>query len=73
MRGLAISTSLLAGDGGGSNEEEAGGVEIGVEIPLALLAIAIHIIAGHLLEKRQERSKHAVVISESLIAVVCGK
>jgi hypothetical protein len=70
MRGLAAITTSLGGDEGG---EEAGGVEIGVEIPLALLAIAIHIIAGHLLEKRQERSKHAVVISESLIAVVCGK
>ena len=60
--------------GGGENEEgEEGGLELGVEVPLAFLAILVHIVAGHLLEQRAGKRKHVVLLSEGIIAIGMGK
>ena len=59
--------------GGGEDEEgEKGGLELGVEVPLAFLAILVHIVAGHLLEQRAEKGKHVVLLSEGIIAIGMG-
>jgi len=60
--------------GGGEDEEgEKGGLELGVEVPLAFLAILVHIVAGHLLEQRAEKGKHVVLLIEGIIAIGMGK
>lgn len=57
---------------GAEEEGERGGLELGVEVPLAFLAILVHIVAGHLLEQRAETSKHVILLSEGIIAIGTG-
>jgi len=54
------------------DDEEEGGLELGVEVPLAFLAILVHIVTGHMLEQRAEKRKHLVLLSEGIIAIGMG-
>jgi hypothetical protein len=57
---------------GEEDDGEEGGLELGVEVPLAFLAILVHIVTGHLLEQRAEKRKHVVLLSEGIIAIGMG-